>query len=62
MNIKKSDVIKDEAIKNLLSAQKRIAENGEVKSVIRITRYLLNLTDKVKDIVVEVGTENQKKI
>lgn len=62
MNIKKSDVIKDEAIKNLLFAQKRIAENGEVKSVIRITRYLLNLTDKVKDIVVEVGTENQKKI
>ena len=58
MNIKKSDVIKDEAIKNLLFAQKRIAENGEVKSVIRITRYLLNLTDKVKDIVVEVGTEN----
>ena len=42
---KVKDDVEQEVIKNLLLAQKRIAETGNADDVIRISRYLLRLTD-----------------
>ena len=41
-------------MKNLLSAHKRIADSGEVSDLIRITKYLLRLSEKREDVLIEV--------
>lgn len=53
MRISVSQHILDEAIKNLLSAQKRIADSGSVKDVIKITNFLLHLSEKFCDVLVD---------
>lgn len=42
--------IQGETIKNLLSAQKRIAENGSAKEVMLITKFSLSLAKKFRDV------------
>ena len=41
-------------ITNLLSAHKRIADSGNAAEVVRITKYLLKLAEKRKDILVNI--------
>lgn len=53
-------VIEHEVIKNLLSAQKRIAENGDTKEIIRISRYLLRLAQELDDVLIDVVTESNQ--
>ena len=55
------EYIRDQAIKNLLSAQKRIAEQGSGKEVVQLTRYSLNLAEKFRDVFIDVGTESNEK-
>lgn len=57
MRISAHRMICESAIKNLLSAQKRIAENGDSKEVIRITKFLLNLAEKSRNVFVDIGAE-----
>lgn len=40
------DYIRESAIKNLLSAQKAIADKGDVKSLIILTRFILKVSRK----------------
>lgn len=60
MRISVSQHILDEAIKNLLSAQKRIADSGSAKDVIKITNFLLHLSEKFCDVLVDVDSKCQE--
>lgn len=57
------DIIEQETIKNLLSAQKQIAENGGSNAdLIRVTKYLLRLAKKFGNVLVDVIPEcNQER-
>lgn len=61
MRVSVKQSIQQQAIKNLLSAQKRIAEQGSGKEVVQITRYSLNLAEKFRDVFIDVGTESNEK-
>ena len=52
--------IEQETIKNLLSAQRRIAESGNAKDVIRISRYLLRLAEKRGNVLVDTIPEGEE--
>lgn len=56
MTLKSS--VEREVIKNLLSAQKRIAEQGTAWELIRLTRFLLRLTKECGDVLVDAITES----
>lgn len=43
-----------EVIKNLLSAQKRIAESGNARDLLKVSRYLLKLTDQRCNVLVNI--------
>lgn len=47
-------IIQENVIKNLLSAQKRIAESGDAKSLILLSKFLLHIADKRGNVVVDV--------
>jgi len=49
--------IRTKAIKNLLSAHERIANEGSATEVIRFSKYLLKTADKFNDILVDVCPE-----
>ena len=38
--------IREQAIKNLLSAQEKIAEAGNAKAIIILTKFILNVSHK----------------
>lgn len=52
--------MEQEVIKNLLSAQKRIAASGRSKEVIRISRFLLWLAKKRGDVLVNTVSEGEE--
>lgn len=54
LKISQKDLVTQEVMKNLLSAHKRIADSGEVSDLIRITKYLLRLSEKREDVLIEV--------
>lgn len=60
MHISRRELIKQESIKNLLSAQKRIAEHGSAIQLIYLTKYLLRLNEKLDDQIIEFGSTNDK--
>lgn len=47
-------------ITNLLSAHKRIADSGNAAEVVRITKYLLKLAEKRKDVLVNIVSEEEQ--
>lgn len=54
-------VVEQETIKNLLSAQKRIAESGNAKEVIRISRYLLGLAKQQRgNVLINAFSEGEE--
>lgn len=57
MLISRKQMIKDEVIKNLLSAHKRIAESGSPSEIIRLSRYLLKLAKQGSDVLIDNVTE-----
>lgn len=60
LRVSLGEVIEQEAITNLLSAHKRIAEKGSASDVIRITKYLLKLAQKRKDVLTDIVPENEQ--
>ena len=57
MVVSKRDYIESEVMKNLLSAHKIIAENGNSKHLIKLSNYILRLLEKRKDKLLELGAE-----
>lgn len=51
------DCIKEQVIKNLLSAHKRIAEIGSASDVISLTKFVLKVSDKFDNILLDFGLE-----
>lgn len=51
--IKLKDAVEQETIKNLLHAQKRIAESGNARDLIRVSRYLLRLSKTRNDVLAD---------
>lgn len=60
MVVSESDYIESEVIKNLLSAHKRIADNGDSKQLIKLSNYILKLVEKRKDKLFELGAKKNK--
>lgn len=62
LKISQKDLVTQEVMKNLLSAHKRIADSGEVSDLIRITKYLLRLSEKREEMIIvdeKLGTVNK---
>lgn len=51
--------IEDQAIKNLLSAHRRMADSGNATEIIRLTKYILKIAGKRKDMLMSVMSEVQ---
>lgn len=45
------EYIREQTIKNLLSAHARIAEKGNVSDVISLTKFVLKVSDKFNNIL-----------
>ena len=60
MKTTQSAIIRDAVIKNLLSAHERIAERGDAKSLIILSRYLLRLAKKDGDVIVNILPEDNE--
>lgn len=56
--IKAVSLIKQQVIKNLLSAHKRIADNGSVTDLIKLSKFILRLSKVCDDEVFDFGFEN----
>lgn len=60
MFILEKDYIKRQALENVLEAQRRISRTGDAKEVVRITKFLLSLSKKRKDVLMELVPENSQ--
>lgn len=60
MLISRKHIITDSVIKNLLSAHKRIADQGKVSEIIRLSKFLFRLVDQGKDVLVDVFPEGKQ--
>lgn len=49
--------IRKTVIKNLLSAHRKIAEKGSVSDVIALTKFVLKVSDKFDNILLDLGLE-----
>lgn len=56
--IKAVSLIKQQVIKNLLSAHKRIADNGNIIELIKLSKFILRLSKVCDDEVFDFGLEN----
>ena len=54
--------VEEQVTKNLLSAHKRIAEseNGSARDLIRMSRFLLRLTKKRDDVLIDAIAKGDK--
>lgn len=52
------EYIRDQAIKDLLSAQARIAEIGSASEVISLTKFVLKISDKFDNVLLDFGLEH----
>lgn len=57
VKVSEKEAITNEVIKNLLSAHRRIAENGDPKQTITLSKYLLKLAEKRKDKLLDLGAK-----
>lgn len=49
--------IREQAIKNLLSAQKKIAVKGDAKGLVLLTEFILKISHQFDNEVLEIGQE-----
>lgn len=49
------EYIRDEILRNLLTAHKRLAETGSAKEVVLLSKVILKLSDKFDDKVLQLG-------
>lgn len=54
--------MQDEILSNLMEAHKKMAseEKADVKTLIRLSRYLLRLLNHLDDEIIQLGAEEQK--
>lgn len=60
LNVPVGTLIRQEVIKNLLNAHKRIADSGRASEVIRITKFILKLSEKRNDVLINFIPEGDK--
>lgn len=53
--------IREQAIKNLLSAQRRIAETGSASEIISMSKFILKISNKFNNILFDFGLEHSDK-
>lgn len=53
--------IRDQAIKNLLSAQKKIAESKNTSAIIVLTKFILKISHKFDNEILYLGLETKEK-
>lgn len=49
--------IRKTVIKNLLSAHRKIADRGNVKSLIILTKFILKISNQFNDMLIDLGLE-----
>lgn len=59
MRVDATEVIRGEAIRNLLSAHKRIAEQGGAKSLIVLSKFILKMSKQLEGKLLELRTEER---
>lgn len=47
-------------IENLISAQKKIAEKGDARGLVLLTKFILKISHKYDDELIEIDVENLK--
>lgn len=57
MYVTKKEQISAEVIKNLLSAHKRVAEGGNVSELIKLSRYLLHVSSRPQQELMDTDYE-----
>lgn len=60
LNVSVGLSIEQEAIKNLLSAHKRIADSGNASEIIKLSKYLFRLAKKKKQVLTQVFPEGDQ--
>lgn len=60
IKVKQGDAIRCETIKNLLMAQKRLAESGSAIDNIRMAKYLFKISEKVDGKIQQFCFEEQE--
>lgn len=62
MNYSRKQVMQDEILSNLMEAHKKMAsdEKADVKTLIRLSRYLLYLLNKLDDKIIQLSAEEKK--
>lgn len=58
----RKDILTDEVLTNLLDAQKNMAsaEKVDARGLIRLSRFLLHLLEKLEDNLIQLGAEDQQ--
>ena len=54
-------VMRDEVVKNLLSAHKRIADSGSASDLVKLSRYLMRISKQFQDVLVDISPNSQEK-
>lgn len=62
MNYSRKQIMQDEILGNLMEAHKKMAsaEKPDVKTLIRLSRYLLYLLNKLDDKIIQLSAEEKK--
>lgn len=62
MNYSRKQIMQDEILGNLMEAHKKMAsaEKADVKTLIRLSRYLLRLLNHLDDEIIQLGAKEQK--
>lgn len=55
MQINYGSFIREQAIKNLLSTQEKIAETGNARAIIMLTKFILNISHQFDQELLELG-------
>ena len=60
MKIPYGEFVRDKAIKNLISAQERIAEEGNAAEIMTVTKFILKASKKLDNQLLDSGFEEDK--
>lgn len=61
MQVNCGSFIREQAIKNLLSAQRKIAERGNAKGIIALTKFILKISCQFDNEMLELRLEVENK-
>lgn len=55
----RSDYVADQVIANLIAAHRRVCHTGSALEVIELSRYLIEVSREVRDVLVDVISEEE---